>query len=366
MDYTTFKANDFIQDDYFLSWVKHPNHDDDIFWEKFTSDNSAQKVEIEKAKMFILAAQSFPTELASEQQKQKMWSVIEENTQSYARIIPFWQSKGFMAAASIVFLLLFGGFYWYFSNDTVSNETLSITKSSHVKGLAGYVETSNLNQKSLDVTLSDGSVVTLEKNSSLSYPQDFAPDKRVVYLKGEAFFEVTKNPNKPFYVYANEIVTKVLGTSFRIKAFEGEKNITVAVKTGKVSVFSPKLTEHLVAEADPETQGVVLTPNQQVVYMRQESRLVKMLIEKPSVIITKEQLEDFVFENAPVPKIFSAIEKAYGVDIVYDDDLMANCMMTTTLTEENLFDKLNIICKILGASYKVVDAQIVIDSKGCQ
>jgi transmembrane sensor len=63
--------------------------------------------------------------------------------------------------------------------------------------------------------LEDGTTVHLEKGSRLSFPVHFDPKKREVVLSGEAFFEVTENPSKPFYVYANELITRVLGTSFQ-------------------------------------------------------------------------------------------------------------------------------------------------------
>ncbi len=67
---------------------------------------------------------------------------------------------------------------------------------------------------------------------------------RDVYLSGEAFFEVTKNPDRPFRVFANEIVTKVLGTSFTVRSFENDTTIQVIVRTGKVTVYSQAITEY--------------------------------------------------------------------------------------------------------------------------
>ena len=87
------------------------------------------------------------------------------------------------------------------------------------------------------MTLQDGSTVILEPGGEFRYNEKFL-NPREVYLSGDAFFEVTKDASRPFLVYANEITTKVLGTSFRIKANQGEKEIVVAVKTGKVSVMA--------------------------------------------------------------------------------------------------------------------------------
>ena len=87
------------------------------------------------------------------------------------------------------------------------------------------IERYNNGANPLKINLEDGSIVTLEKQSKLSYPTHFQKNKRMVILEGEALFEIAKNPEKPFYVYDNEIVTKVLGTRFSIKDKENGKDV---------------------------------------------------------------------------------------------------------------------------------------------
>ncbi len=86
------------------------------------------------------------------------------------------------------------------------------------------------------VALADGSVVSLEPGSTLRYPEHFGT-QREVYLTGEAFFNVFRDEKHPFLVYAEDVVTRVLGTSFRVKAYGQGKEVRVAVTSGKVSVF---------------------------------------------------------------------------------------------------------------------------------
>ncbi|GAB3907506.1 FecR family protein [Larkinella knui] len=268
---------------------------------------------------------------------------------------PYW------AVAAVVAVLL--GIGWYFlvaSTDRVATPSNVI---SAVKPL--LIEKINTTSKPERVILSDRSVVTLEPGSKIRYPATFAARNREVTLTGEAFFEVEKNPNQPFLVYSNDLITKVLGTSFRIKANLANRNITVSVRTGRVSVYSPVLTTAAKPKSDPETIGVVLTPNQQVTYLNQEHRLVKTLVEKPAILVQKAELPAFTFQNTRISVLMTAIEKTYGVDIVYDEEVMSKCFITTSLEQEDLYDKLNIICKLLGASYKVIDAQIVISGPGC-
>jgi transmembrane sensor len=288
------------------------------------------------------------------------WQMLATRTIKTTPVKRF-QARPYWVAAAIV--LLIGGLSWYF----VSRLTLELPgKQEQVaETQSSFTERINSSAVPERVVLSDQSVVTLQPGSRLRYPIEFAGNKREVTLIGEAFFEVRKNPHKPFLVYSHDLITKVLGTSFRIKAYPTDRNVTVAVRTGRVSVYSPQLATQTKLKSDPETIGVVLTPNQQVTYLGQEHRLVKTLVEKPLVVIRNEELASFTFQNAPVSKIMAAIEKTYGVDVVYDEELMANCFITTSLDQENLYDKLTIICKLLGATYKVIDAQIVISGSGC-
>ncbi|GAB4021205.1 FecR family protein [Spirosoma migulaei] len=290
----------------------------------------------------------------------KNWQVLAVRTVKTAPVKHF-QFRPYWAVAAAV--LLISGLSWYF----ISQSTLELPAQQEQVSEAKlpFTERTNTSAVPERVVLSDRSVVTLQPGSSLRYPIAFAGNNREVTLVGEAFFEVQKNPHKPFLVYSHDLITKVLGTSFRIKADPTDRNVTVAVQTGRVSVYSPKLATQTKSKSDPETIGVVLTPNQQVTYLGQEHRLVKTLVEKPVVLIPEAELASFTFQNAPVSKIMAAIEKTYGVDVVYDEELMANCFITTSLDQENLYDKLTIICKLLGATYKVIDAQIVITGSGC-
>jgi transmembrane sensor len=215
------------------------------------------------------------------------------------------------------------------------------------------------------ITLLDGSKVVLKPGSSVVYDKYFNQQKRELHLHGEAFFEVTKNPKKPFIVHAGNLVAEVLGTSFIVKNTEDSNHVEVDVITGKVSVYAEKKSVPA-SNSTSENPGVVLTPNQRVKYLSDENQLVKSIVESPKFIISKAEVQKLTFVEAPISDVFEAIERAYGLEIIYDEVVMSDCTMTTSLDEENLHDKLSIICKLLNASYKMLDAQIVISSNGCQ
>jgi hypothetical protein len=214
------------------------------------------------------------------------------------------------------------------------------------------------------VRLSDGSVVILQPSSEITIADDFGGINREVRLKGEAFFRVTRDTSKPFVVYSNEVVTRVLGTCFNVRAYESDREITVAVKSGKVSVYAGK-SKTSSNHKNHKAKEVILTPNQQIVYHRISEEVFKKLVEKPEIILPNSNLFRMQFENAEVAKIFAVLEENYGVDIRYDKDLLNNCKLTTSMSDEGLYERIEVICKAIGASYSISDAVITIRSNGC-
>lgn len=266
-------------------------------------------------------------------------------------------SKYWAIAASVIFILSAAGVLYYV------NHTRSIPGEAAVSRNADratkLITKNNTGNQTIEIQLSDQSIVTLSPNSSLRYNEPFEGKYREVMLEGEAFFDVAKNPEKPFVVYSNNLITRVLGTSFKVSANKITGDVSVAVRSGKVYVVS-KLSKNASEER------VILTPNQRIDYISEKDQLVKSFVEEPVVLIPKAEFSQFTFINAPVEKVFDAIEKSYGVKIIYDKEVMRNCMITTSLDDENMFDKLNIICKLLGGTYKIVEVQVVIEGISCQ
>ncbi|WP_188935832.1 FecR family protein [Dyadobacter endophyticus] len=204
------------------------------------------------------------------------------------------------------------------------------------------------------VQLPDGSSVVLQRNSTLKYPRAFSSAKREVYLTGEAFFEVTKNPDQPFFVYAGELVAKVHGTSFSIRAIAEEKEITIAVKTGKVSVFTEQASPTL-----------LLTRNQQATFERAQARLVRSALKSSALLNIPIENQEFTYSETPAAEVFDALGKAYGVNIAFDRNSLAHCSITATLGDEPLENKLKWLCTILEASYTINQDNITITGTPC-
>lgn len=227
----------------------------------------------------------------------------------------------------------------------------------------------NDTQKPLKLKLEDGSVVILQPGAQISYPSHFLKNRREVAMEGEIYFEVTKNIARPFYVYHKNIITHVLGTSFTIKAYKYKKEVEVSVRTGRVEVYENRESKK---DNDNKSNGVVLTPNQKVLYNEDSRQFVASLVDSPlPVPVTDEKSKttasayNFVFEEAPLSIVLRSLEKMYGIEIVVEDEAIYNCPFSGDISQQNLYTKLDIINQVLKTSYEVLGTKILIKGRGC-
>ena len=82
--------------------------------------------------------------------------------------------------------------------------------------------------------------------------------------------------------------------------------------------------------------------------------------------MTRDSVSDFVFDDTRATEVFRKLQEAYGITILLDEDVMTSCSISATLGNEPFYEKLNMICKIINATYQVIDGNVVINSKGCQ
>ena len=213
------------------------------------------------------------------------------------------------------------------------------------------------------IQLPDGSEVFLQPKSNISYSKDWDKQKREVYLVGEAFFEVVKDNNRPFFVHGGDIVTKVLGTSFIVRALPDAESVEVKVRTGKVSVYKASLPTP--SGSQPIRNGVILTPNQQVKYFKENNQWVTGLVEEPKPLRTIEESRDFVFDDASLRSIIAQIEKDFSIQIIVEQEAIYTCTFTGDVSKLELFDMLEVIGKSTGATFEVKGTMILINGKGC-
>ncbi len=260
-----------------------------------------------------------------------------------------------MAAASVIFLAVAFAFL-YSSNESVD----TVAESSTVSYASPLILENKAGSDQFFV-LPDSSTVRLTANSRLRIDDDFNKNIRKVTLHGEAFFEVRHHPEKPFYVHAGEVVTKVLGTSFVVRAYDDTDSITVSVRTGKVSVFSSESPQN----SDTENELVIL-PNQQIVFSRAKGEASKMLVENPVALIPEKASEKVKYVSAPISEVIEALEVLYGVEIEYDTAAFSSCRLTTTLSGDGIYSRLNSISKAIGSTYFQENGKIFLQGEGCK
>lgn len=365
---TYTEIEDFLSDESFQSWILLKIDNDG--WEEWTLESRQRAKLVEDARHLLLAMKVPDSKLSTSDIRralQATWSKIEEkenqNNLSENSNIRFLRKCFFNGvAATLIFGLIS---VWFYKNHFQTDNKVVTYKELIDENSEGLVEQTNNSDKPQIITLSDGSSVLLQPNSKLSYPKIFTGNERKVYLSGEGFFEISKNPKKPFYVYANEIVTKVVGTSFRVKAYSDQPDVEVLVRTGKVKVRS----NEMISKSDQEE--IVLLPNQALRFVRNDQKFNKITnitqdIELAQSVGNIEQLS-FEFSDIPVSQIFETIEQAYLVDIDYPKDKLKDCHLTTSLSDQPLTEKLKIVCKSIGnnTSFEMNGNQIIITSQGC-
>ncbi len=363
MNYSEFETINFVKDDFFCRWVQNPDKHTNEFWLDFLEENPDKKAMILEAKSMVKTLASIQNiSIDEDASVAKIWQGVESEIE-FSEQSNNWRRYIWQLAASVILLI---GLGWWMNYQKEADKTFDIPQLATRNTSIEIIEKENTTDLPMSVMMADGSEIVLEKNAKIRYPKVFESDKREVFLVGEAFFEVTKNPKRPFLIYTKKLITKVLGTSFTIKANPDTEEERVVVKTGRVSVVS-QLESKTVEKGVhfSEANGIVVTPNQEAIYLSSTAKLMKKIVTTPTILSSTLQKQEFIYKNASLAKVFTDLEKAYGIKIIYDENLFEECTINGNLSDETMFDKLNSIAKITGIKYQVVDVQIIVSGKGC-
>lgn len=255
----------------------------------------------------------------------RMKTRLQAQTATPAPVVTMRRMGSWMRIAAL-FILLAGGLWWWTQREEP------------VQSLA--INTTTVAKKD---TLPDGSVVTLNKNSQLTYPSRFKGDSRSIALKGEAFFEVTPNEEKPFIIAVNDITVRVVGTSFNIRS-EGGKT-EVIVETGIVQVIrGGKMVE--------------LRPKEKIAVASQDSVLQKAPVE--DALYNYYRTRTFVCDNTPLWKLVEVLNEAYDTRITIGRSELRSLPLTVTFNNESLDQVLQVISETFSIGVVRKEGAIVL------
>ena len=228
-------------------------------------------------------------------------------------------------------ILIFVGAAWFTSSilnkETTAPEMLSITAVNEVK----------------KDTLPDGTVATLNKHSELSYPSSFKGKTRKVKLKGEAFFNVEPDKEKPFIIDVNDVQVKVVGTSFNVKSYNGVTE--VIVETGIVQVTKDgKMIELKAGERTSLLQADTIATKEV-----SEDKLYNYYVSRT-----------FICDNTPLWKLVEKLNETYGSNIRIENEELRKLPLTVTFDQESLDTILNIISQTLMIKISRNDNKIIL------
>jgi len=192
-------------------------------------------------------------------------------------------------------------------------------------------------------TLPDGSIITLNKNSTITYSENFNAGKiREVKLTGEAFFQVTPNKSKPFMIDANDVIVRVVGTSFNVKS--STEKTEVIVETGLVEVTKKE-------------QKVKIKPEEKVTVVKDRSELIAQ--KNDDQFYKYYRTDKLVCDHTPLWKLAEVLNEAYHTRIVVSPE-QKDLPINTTFESKSLDEILMIISETFNITVVRNDGQIIL------
>ncbi|MDP4290953.1 MAG: FecR family protein [Bacteroidota bacterium] len=276
--------------------------------------------------------------------------------------------------------IIAGALTWFLKPSPIQNAASTKTHFFNIKVAYGSKST---------IELPDGSIVTLNSGSTLSYPDKFETGSRTVLLNGEAFFEVKKNANRPFYVKTKDITIKVLGTKFNVKSYPDENTSETTLVCGSVEILQNNGANN---KTENENAHIFLKPNQKAIFTRktgvtelqdldqareQPNESDKTSADAPIQLITKIAMQDqdetnsdiawknnnLILNNERFSDIIKKLERWYNVEITLENQALADDRFSGKFDRESITDVLNALNIIEPFHYEIKKNIIIISKK---
>jgi transmembrane sensor len=350
-EFSHYRFSDFCSDDDFRRWVEVGRPQEHPIWGEILSFYPDKSEDFNQAAEVIEQLLSGEGPLSQGEVEHEVTRILRStDTQETKRFSVSW----YWAAALLVGMV---GWLARPASKTAEFSFHSIAEAETEE----VVDLQNTYSDSVIVyRLPDGSSIQMYPGARLRYlSKEFIDGsaenaKREVFMTGDIFFDVAEDKKRPFIVYTNDFLTRVVGTQFLIR-LSGDQP-SVEVKSGRVVV------RKILSE---EGEEVALTPNQKVTFLPQVKQLEKGIASSPELLEEASSEVYFAYDNAPLSEVFNALEKAYGIRIRFDADKLKSCFISVRLGDENFYAKLEVICRTIGAKYVEENGEVIISGEGC-
>lgn len=262
--------------------------------------------------------------------EQVAWQKIQQHIQqdsSETEVRPLYSAQKKMTywlmAAAMVLILGFGN--WWLQRGAQAP-------------MVEFASSENLQ----NLILPDGSKVTLNKHSKISYAEGLEGEERKLKLEGEAYFEVAHNPERPFIVYQENTAVKVLGTQFNLRLNREDESVEVQLAKGKVAFYAVDQKENIVE----------LMPGEQAIYTSQSIQ--KYVISSPNYDSWKTGI--LSFDDMPLAQAIKDLQQHFHVKIEVGEELLKESKITAIFEHSKLENILDAVSYALDAEYEKVDS----------
>ena len=272
-------------------------------------------------------------EVDTDQAWNNLYRKIKEETEVVEKANVFILSTNWYSWAAAILMLFAVSSVLFFTNILTRDKTILVQTTDDPSVLVH--------------TLSDGSVIYLANNTTISYSKNFGKKERNLTLNGEAFFDIMPNQKFPFIIETNNAFVKVLGTSFTLKS-NNQNTFELTVESGIVSISpSTKEEEMLIANAGDRVTMI-------------NNSLTKTTISERSYQDWKNRR--LQFKDETISSIIQVINKNYRTNILLNPSIPGNSRITVTFHNNDINSIVEIICATLNLEPKYIDNTIILSA----
>jgi ferric-dicitrate binding protein FerR (iron transport regulator) len=301
----------------------------------------------DKLKNFIdeVAREEFSSQKVDIQTSERIFKKLAESIHKRRTLqqphIPFYNNKYLRIAASVL-LFVVASTLLYTSRKDISNLLFPVI----------YADILSPKGYQTEVILSDGTVVKLNENSRIKYAKDFGRNNtREIILKGEAYFDVKRDPSKPFIISTAKAQIKVLGTSFNVKEKSYDSSVTVVVTHGVVAVKAPNNANSSAIRLRAGDVGVLSSTK---ITVHESYQVNNFLCWSTGKIEYRE---------VPLSNVVEELSLIYGTKLILNDSAIKNLPLTATLKYQSLPYVVSEICAFMGLQYKKENQNYILSKR---